>query len=62
MQAQLPGQRFDFLIGKIKEFAHYHQHVDNTAKHFEGAEGQETWHNYTARLMLVVKKLEMSSA
>ncbi|KAI8940962.1 hypothetical protein NX059_002213 [Plenodomus lindquistii] len=55
---QLPDQRLDLLITKIREFVQYHEHVDSKSTQYEGAEGRETWQNYTARLMLVVEKLE----
>lgn len=58
IRAHLPDHRLDSLIDKIKEFVQYHKHVDSKAKQYEGAEGQETWQNYTARLMHVVDKLE----
>ncbi|CBY01039.1 hypothetical protein IAQ61_011935 [Plenodomus lingam] len=56
--AQLPDQRLGVLITKIREFVQYHEHVDGKTEQYEGAEGRETWQNYTARLMLVVEKLE----
>ncbi|KAJ4367091.1 hypothetical protein N0V83_007621 [Neocucurbitaria cava] len=62
IRTHLPGQRLDTLIDKIKEFVRFHEHVDSKAKQFEGEEGQETWQNYTARLMLVVEKLEKAEA
>jgi hypothetical protein len=54
----LPEQRLDFLIDKIKEFVHFHEQIASKSKQYEGAEGQETWQNYTARLLHVVEKLE----
>ena len=62
IRTHLPGQRLDILINKIKEFVRFHEHVDRKAKQFEGEEGQETWQNYTTRLMLVVEKLEKAEA
>lgn len=62
IRAQLPSYQLDMLIGKIREFVLYHEHVDSKAKEFKGPEGQETWQNYTARLMLVVEKLENAKA
>jgi hypothetical protein len=59
--ALLPGQRLDFLVDKIKEFVRFHEHIANKSKQYEGTEGQETWQNYTARLLLVVEKLEAQS-
>ncbi|KAF1947101.1 hypothetical protein EJ02DRAFT_392951 [Clathrospora elynae] len=58
IRALLPKKRLDLLINKIKEFVRVHEHVDSTTDQFEGAEGQETYQNYTARLLLVVEKLE----
>jgi len=60
VRAGLPDQRLDMLISKIKEFVQYHEHVDGKTKDYEGSEGRETWQNYTARLLLVVEKLERS--
>lgn len=62
IRAQLPHQQLDILIDKIKEFVRFHEHVDKRAEQFEGEEGQETWQNYTARLMLVVEKLQKEEA
>lgn len=62
IRAQLPHQQLDILIDKIKEFVRFHEHVDRKAGRFEGEEGQETWQNYTARLMLVVEKLQKEKA
>ena len=62
IRAHLPDQRLDTLIDKIKEFVRFHEHVDRKTKQFEGEEGQETWQNYTARLMLVVENLENAEA
>ncbi|KAF2128516.1 hypothetical protein P153DRAFT_342306 [Dothidotthia symphoricarpi CBS 119687] len=58
IQAQLPGQQLSALVEKIKEFVRYHEAAHRKAEQFEGEEGQETWQNYTARLMVVVEKLE----
>jgi hypothetical protein len=58
LRTRLPGQQLAPLIDKIKEFVRVHEHVDRKAKHFEGDEGQETWQNYTARLMHVIDMLE----
>lgn len=60
VSAELPDQRLDTLISKIKEFVQYHKHIDSNTKEYEGSEGRETWQNYTTRLMLVVEKLERS--
>jgi hypothetical protein len=54
----LPDQRLDFLIDKIKEFVHFHQQVEDKSKQYKGEEGEETWENYTARLLHVVEQLE----
>jgi len=58
IRARLPDEQLDMLIEQIREFVQYHERVDSTAKDYEGGEGQETWQHYTARLMLVVEKLE----
>lgn len=60
VRAELPDQRLDMLIDKIKEFVQYHEHVDSKTKEYQGTQGRETWQNYTARLLLVVEKLERS--
>jgi hypothetical protein len=60
IRARLPGQHLGTLIDKIKEFVCVHEHVDRKAKHYDGAEAQETWQNYTTRLMQVVEKLEQA--
>ncbi|KAF1915329.1 wings apart-like protein regulation of heterochromatin-domain-containing protein, partial [Ampelomyces quisqualis] len=56
--AHLPGGHLDSLIDKIKEFVQVHEHANRRAKQYEGEEGQETWQNYTARIMLVAEELE----
>jgi len=56
--AQLPNQSLTVLVEKIKEFLHVHEQANRKAKQFEGQEGQETWQNYTARIMQVVEHLE----
>jgi hypothetical protein len=58
VRAQLPGRQLNTLVDKIKEFVQVHEHANRKAKHFEGEEGQDTWRNYTARIMLVVEELE----
>jgi hypothetical protein len=58
IRAELPQERLDMVIDKIKEFIQVHKHADLGASQVEGVESQETWHNYTARLMRVVKNLE----
>lgn len=58
IRTHLPDQELTTLVEKIKEFVSVHEHANRKAKQFEGAEGQETWQNYTARIMLVVKQLE----
>ncbi|KAH9872732.1 hypothetical protein J1614_005126 [Plenodomus biglobosus] len=58
VRAQLPEQRLGILITKIREFVQYHEHIDSKSTQYEGAEGRETWQNYTARLMHVVERLE----
>jgi hypothetical protein len=58
VRAQLPDQELNTLVEKIKEFVRIHEHVNRKAKQYEGEEGQETWQNYTARIMLVVEQLE----
>ncbi|KAH7074845.1 wings apart-like protein regulation of heterochromatin-domain-containing protein [Paraphoma chrysanthemicola] len=62
IRAQLPGRQLTILIEKIREFLQVHEHANRKAKHFEGDEGQETWRNYTARIMLVVDALEKDEA
>lgn len=62
IRAHLPSQQLDMLMDKIKEFVRFHEHVDRKTKQLEGEEGRETWQNYTARLMLVVEKLEKAEA
>lgn len=58
VRAHLPGQQLTTLIDKIKEFVQVHEHANRKARQFEGEEGQDTWQNYTARIMLVVEHLE----
>lgn len=60
IRAQLPGQNLTPLIDKVKEFVRVHEHVNRKAKQYEGEEGQQTWQEYTKRLMLVAKKLEQA--
>jgi hypothetical protein len=60
IRAHLPDRNLATLVEKIKEFLHVHEQVNRKAKQFEGAEGQETWQNYTARIMQVVEHLEES--
>jgi hypothetical protein len=54
----LPNKRLDTLVDSIKDFVRVHQHVDQKVEDFEGAEGQEALQTYTARLMLVVERLQ----
>jgi hypothetical protein len=61
VRAQLPGGRLNTLIDKIKEFVQVHEHANRKAKQYEGEEGQETWQNYTARIMLVAEELEKAA-
>jgi hypothetical protein len=61
VRARLPEQRLDVLIESIKDFVRVHEHADSKTQEFEGAEGQETWQTYTARLLLVVEKLERAA-
>jgi hypothetical protein len=61
VRARLPEQRLDILIESIKDFVRVHEHADSKTQEFEGAEGQETWQTYTARLLLVVEKLEKAT-
>ncbi|KAF1998863.1 hypothetical protein P154DRAFT_602401 [Amniculicola lignicola CBS 123094] len=58
IKARLPGQKIDVLVEQVKEFVRYHERVDRMTDQFEGAEGRETWHTFTMRLMLVVERLE----
>lgn len=58
VRAHLPGKRIDVLVQKIKEFVLYNQRVDKMTSQFGGGEGSETLRNFTARLMLVVERLE----
>lgn len=60
VRARLPGSELTTLVDKIKEFVRVHEHANRKAKQYEGEEGQETWQNYTARIMLVVEQLEMA--
>jgi hypothetical protein len=60
VREQLPDRRLTALVDKVKEFVRVHEHANRKAKQYEGEEGQETWRNYTARIMLVVKQLEMA--
>ncbi|KAI5379303.1 hypothetical protein AA0117_g4003 [Alternaria alternata] len=53
----LPNKQLDTLVDSIKDFVRVHQHVDQK-EDFDGAEGQEALQTYTARLMLVVEKLQ----
>ncbi|KAI4667810.1 uncharacterized protein J4E88_010061 [Alternaria novae-zelandiae] len=57
----LPNKRLDTLVDSIKEFVRVHQHVDQKAGNLEGTEGQEALQSYTARLMLVVERLQNAS-
>jgi hypothetical protein len=58
IRAQLPDQQLFTLVNKIKEFVQVHEHANRKSRQFDGEEGQETWQNYTARIMLVVEQLE----
>ncbi|KAF2659006.1 hypothetical protein K491DRAFT_713021 [Lophiostoma macrostomum CBS 122681] len=58
VRSRLPGQSISLLINSVKEFVRYHERVDRLTSQFEGQEGQNTWKNYTARLLLVVERLE----
>jgi hypothetical protein len=58
IRTQLPGHHLTTLVDKIKEFVQVHEHANRKAKQYEGDEGQQTWQNYTARIMLVVEQLE----
>jgi hypothetical protein len=58
VRAQLPGHHLTILVDKIKEFVQVHEHANRKAKQYDGEEGQQTWQNYTARIMLVVEQLE----
>lgn len=60
IQAHLPNQRLTTLTDKIKEFVQVHEHANRKAKQYEGDEGQETWQNYTTRIMHVVERLELA--
>jgi hypothetical protein len=62
VRAHLPGGHLHTLTDKIKEFVHVHEDANRTAKEYEGEEGQETWQNYTARIMLVAQELEKAAA
>lgn len=61
VQARLPGGRIDMLVQKVREFVLYNQRVDRLTGQFEGAEGEETLRNFTARLMRVVEGLERAA-
>jgi hypothetical protein len=56
--SRLPGQKIDLILEKIREFVRYNERVDRDTSHFEGAEGRETWQNFTARMLQVVDRLE----
>ncbi|KAF2026654.1 hypothetical protein EK21DRAFT_73644 [Setomelanomma holmii] len=58
IRARMPEQQLTILVDKIKEFVQVHEHANRKAKQFEGNEGQETWRNYTARILLVAEELE----
>jgi hypothetical protein len=58
VRAHLPGHDLSTLVDQIKEFVQVHEHANRKAKQYEGDEGQETWQNYTARIMLVAEELE----
>jgi hypothetical protein len=62
VRAHLPSGQLHTLVDKIKEFVHVHEDANRTAKEYEGEEGQETWQNYTARIMLVAQELEKAAA
>ncbi|KAL1793625.1 hypothetical protein ACET3X_008607 [Alternaria dauci] len=57
VQTLLPNKQLDTLVDSIKDFVRVHQHVDQK-EDFDGAEGQEALQTYTARIMLVVEKLQ----
>jgi hypothetical protein len=57
----LPDRQLTALIESIKEFVRVHEHVDKRTEDFEGAEGQEALQTYTARLMLVVERLQRAT-
>jgi hypothetical protein len=61
VRTRLPNKRLDTLVESIKDFVRVHQHVDQKAEDFEGAEGQAALQSYTARLMSVVEKLQNAS-
>jgi hypothetical protein len=58
IRAQLPGQQLSTLVDKIREFVQVHEQANRKSRQFEGEEGQETWQNYTTRIMLVVEQLD----
>jgi hypothetical protein len=62
VRAHLPGHELSTLVDKIKEFVQVHEHANRKAKQYEGEEGQATWQNYTARIMLVAEELEKAEA
>ncbi len=57
VRGQLPDQRLNLLIEKIKEFLNFHERIDGKAREFEESEDRDAWSNYTSRLKLVVDKL-----
>lgn len=61
-RALLPGRSLTVLVHEIQEFIRIHEQVNRRAKQYEGEEGQQTWQEYTARLLLVVDKLAMADA
>ncbi|KAH7386972.1 hypothetical protein DE146DRAFT_188730 [Phaeosphaeria sp. MPI-PUGE-AT-0046c] len=62
VRTQLPGNHLGILVDKIKEFVRVHEHANRKASRYEGDEGQQTWQNYTARILLVAEQLEKSES
>lgn len=57
----LPGKKIDMLIHKTREFVLYNKKVDRLAGNAGAGEGDETYRNFTARLMQVVERLEAAA-
>ncbi|KAF2999372.1 hypothetical protein E8E13_006346 [Curvularia kusanoi] len=63
IQQMFPDGRLHPLLDIMKQIAQFNEHVDKqTAKRFDGPEGQKTLNNYYTRIMHVVQKLESTEA
>jgi hypothetical protein len=62
IRSRFPGKSVDLLVDAIKEFVRHNERVDRESNDFEGEEGREVWQNWTARMMMVVQRLEQADA